>query len=549
MGNKSPQNLKRHEESLSGEEIAKLNELAPGLGSKLHRMFAGLGSGLAAQAGHKGGVGIVKQKAKDLKGVITPALTLDEDRIAGIADPVNDLDAVNLRTLRRLTVQPEEEALPLDSNKAQKDVCRPIGLSNMKTVAVGMDVIYAVEVWNEYTYVLGLDGASGVLEIYVTHGDNVMSRTGRVVLSLVVRRMFLYGHHIYACNTAADSTHLLIINVKMPDVPDQVVNFNVGSPVRGVHANARFAYVACDDACHILDVAYHTTVREVGVTGASLGANYTCLFAMGNQLYAGGERDSVPVMQIFDISVPSAPGTLSRVTLDDTVTDLWLDGSTLYAVDVSGAFYVINVDSTFSPGPSREENGVAQTGQPYSHLRVSGELAVLSGADASVFALYDPTTRPPSLIQEAEQPGSAIALQGRRLYVGDTTGNPRALLRSYRLGGFRCASIAADRFQGDELAVEEIHARHGDFQGDIVVGSLHAEHDSFNLQSDVASGVVSASRQFRLGPVLITRGSGTPENQIVAPVGSLYLRINGGAGTTLYVKESGAYTDTGWVAK
>ena len=43
-------------------------------------------------------------------------------------------------------------------------------------------------------------------------------------------------------------------------------------------------------------------------------------------------------------------------------------------------------------------------------------------------------------------------------------------------------------------------------------------------------------------------GSGTPEGNVTAAVGSLYTRTNGGAGTTLYVKESGA-GNTGWVAK
>lgn len=43
-------------------------------------------------------------------------------------------------------------------------------------------------------------------------------------------------------------------------------------------------------------------------------------------------------------------------------------------------------------------------------------------------------------------------------------------------------------------------------------------------------------------------GTGTPEAAVTAPVGSIYLRLNGGAGTTLYVKESGA-GNVGWVGK
>lgn len=49
------------------------------------------------------------------------------------------------------------------------------------------------------------------------------------------------------------------------------------------------------------------------------------------------------------------------------------------------------------------------------------------------------------------------------------------------------------------------------------------------------------------GPIW-TSGSGTPEGVVTAPVGSMFTRTDGGAGTTLYVKESGA-GNTGWVAK
>lgn len=46
----------------------------------------------------------------------------------------------------------------------------------------------------------------------------------------------------------------------------------------------------------------------------------------------------------------------------------------------------------------------------------------------------------------------------------------------------------------------------------------------------------------------IRAGSGTPEGAVTAPVGSIFMRSNGGAGTSFYVKESGT-GNTGWVAK
>lgn len=49
------------------------------------------------------------------------------------------------------------------------------------------------------------------------------------------------------------------------------------------------------------------------------------------------------------------------------------------------------------------------------------------------------------------------------------------------------------------------------------------------------------------GPIW-TSGTGSPEGSVTATVGSIYTRTDGGAGTTMYVKESGA-GNTGWVAK
>ncbi len=48
--------------------------------------------------------------------------------------------------------------------------------------------------------------------------------------------------------------------------------------------------------------------------------------------------------------------------------------------------------------------------------------------------------------------------------------------------------------------------------------------------------------------VKIYSGFGTPEGNVVAGVGSVYMRKDGGAGTSTYIKESGTGA-TGWAAK
>jgi hypothetical protein len=46
----------------------------------------------------------------------------------------------------------------------------------------------------------------------------------------------------------------------------------------------------------------------------------------------------------------------------------------------------------------------------------------------------------------------------------------------------------------------------------------------------------------------VRKGNGSPQGNVSAPVGTLYLRSDGGPNTTLYVKESGS-GDSGWVSK
>ena len=64
----------------------------------------------------------------------------------------------------------------------------------------------------------------------------------------------------------------------------------------------------------------------------------------------------------------------------------------------------------------------------------------------------------------------------------------------------------------------------------------------------VTDSTANATNGFLIGAIKILAGSGSPESAVTAPVGSIYLRTDGGAATTLYVKESGS-GNTGWAAK
>ena len=57
-----------------------------------------------------------------------------------------------------------------------------------------------------------------------------------------------------------------------------------------------------------------------------------------------------------------------------------------------------------------------------------------------------------------------------------------------------------------------------------------------------------AQLNFEMLGSLVFSGRGTPEGRVTAGVGATYHRVDGGASTSFYVKESGV-SSTGWIAK
>ena len=69
------------------------------------------------------------------------------------------------------------------------------------------------------------------------------------------------------------------------------------------------------------------------------------------------------------------------------------------------------------------------------------------------------------------------------------------------------------------------------------------------MLSDLGMPVIDKSKlPAGVSYALPLTGAGTPEGVVAAPVGTLFLRTDGGAATTLYVKETGT-GNTGWAAK
>ena len=71
------------------------------------------------------------------------------------------------------------------------------------------------------------------------------------------------------------------------------------------------------------------------------------------------------------------------------------------------------------------------------------------------------------------------------------------------------------------------------------------------FEIDRANGSVRSAASIAVGPAgteaRIFSGSGSPEGAVTGRPGDLYLNITGGAGTSIYTKESGNETNTGWI--
>jgi hypothetical protein len=88
----------------------------------------------------------------------------------------------------------------------------------------------------------------------------------------------------------------------------------------------------------------------------------------------------------------------------------------------------------------------------------------------------------------------------------------------------------------------------GAFDNSAAAGSDGANFDRGTLNSVFYDHytTIDAANYFPLQGSL--KGSGTPEGAVTATIGTSFLRTDGGAGTTFYIKESGT-GNTGWVAK
>ena len=182
----------------------------------------------------------------------------------------------------------------------------------------------------------------------------------------------------------------------------------------------------------------------------------------------------------------------------------------------------------------------------------TGQNCVISGNSMSgAYAVYLQRDTTNTVINGNVITGPGSGVNSRGIYVDTPSSNAYVFVQGNCISKFQRAYAF---YSLSALTVNHVYAIANNCAND-VSGS-----QTWNVEGSATTGtpvVVAWSAtpagfaDTRLDILASTRflfGSGTPEAAQTAGVGSIYLRQNGGAGTSFYVKESGT-GNTGWVAK
>jgi len=195
--------------------------------------------------------------------------------------------------------------------------------------------------------------------------------------------------------------------------------------------------------------------------------------------------------------------------------------------------------SVTSEGRINAEGGMTVTG---GTLVVTDQTVTFQGTASSFSRLhFDPAT---------QRVGIGLTTPARRLEVYEPSS---ALVAQFRSGGASVSIALANT--GSPADAVRVGSSGASLQLStwftprltIAGGSGSTGNVTINTGDLIIDTAGKGLKHGASGP-LWTAGAGSPEGAVTAPPGSLYTDTAGGAGATLYVKESGT-GNTGWVAK
>jgi hypothetical protein len=283
--------------------------------------------------------------------------------------------------------------------------------------------------------------------------------------------------------------------------------------------------------------AYATYIRNQSTFSRTSGTQGILTIGTNTFAAGAGSANFRPLSIAYTINNSGAQtGTATGIFLNATETalngmthdllDLQVGGVSQFKVEREGSTTM----ASFSAG----------SGQ------ITGAGSLLVGAKAR---LYGGSVAGNSLlITDANVTGAAF------IQLGGTTNAFPAIKRNsagidFRLAddsGYCNISAAAGDFNGYSTGVQRLRFNNGTIGGSI--GYLRGDSNGVITLTNAAEDNFSRLQFGASTKPTICQGVGTPEGAVTAPVGSIFMRSDGGAGTSFYVKESGT-GNTGWVAK
>jgi hypothetical protein len=464
---------------------------------------------LNATNGSEGPVGIAKQTLKDKNKNTVPGLVLQGDRATGIADPINQDDAVNLKTLQDYTTcaylaKQLAQCTEIDDAGTAakvKPACQAPTLFTIGSRGLNVAGCSDVQAQDGRVYFLGVDnnGSSASqhehLFVYVDTGSGFFQEQV-VVPPQYGHSTALQGRYLYVSNnrfgTVPANPKLQIYDITDPQVgPVLKSNFDPGTGgiTEAIAVQGHYCYMLIDigggnGRLVTVDVS---NPAAPAVTDNKLVGPPGGLTIVGPVLVVGLSSGGAGQYHLSNPAVPAGFGGSGLIT---NCADIGDNNIVVVAVGHAGGGQT-PITSTIEVG--------GPTAEPSSGDIIGGSLVFVSNVPPPSYfwvrvrsdEFYIGTTT--GLLQYTLQLSgglgftAAIALQGtytstgqmtakgavegRRLYTIDsqTPGNGTDTLLAFRTGGFFCESIETSNiFAGRSVSTHEVRARNMSAIGSVV---------------------------------------------------------------------------------
>lgn len=213
----------------------------------------------------------------------------------------------------------------------------------------------------------------------------------------------------------------------------------------------------------------------------------------------------------------------------------------------SNSTQVINVTQTGAGGGLVVSTPSASGGTVPMGVAIVGQATNMSGCAGVVGILGSPSSIPCAAVAGSTNT-SQSAVEGRHT----ATGGPGAGVTG------TSASSGGIGVQGLVTSPTATAAVFYNIAGGKILSAMGSSTgEVFTVQGSGNVGIgttapmekLEVAGNIKVGNATIRSGTGTPEGVVTGNVADIFLRTDGGTGSTLYVKESGNGTNTGWMAK